>query len=195
MFGAGASLRQVTACTSQSMPCTLQAVRFVVVQAHPHEHCLNSALRDGVAAALRAGGCDVVVVRLMQGEWIDAEGLAGAEGLVLVYPTWWGGLPAPMLGWVQSELADWIDGHRDLSSSPLRMVRRFAAVVTHGSPRRINRLQGEPGLHLLKRSVVRLCAPGIRLRWVAFYGIDKRPSGEVSAFVDRVAVEAAGLVP
>ena len=168
-------------------------MRFVVVHAHPMEDCLNVVLLDRVLKAIEGAGCEADVVRLTQGEWIGRADLTGAEGLVLVYPTWWGGLPAPMLGWVQRELADWIDGRAERASSPLRTVRRFAAVTTHGSSRWVNRLQGEPGLNLLKRSVAGLCAAGTKLRWVALYGVDRRSDDEISAFLDRAAARVAAL--
>lgn len=169
------------------------AVRFVVLHAHPQPECLNVALRDRVAETLERAGHEVELVRLTQGEWIDGVSVAGAEGLVLVYPTWWGGLPAPMLSWVQRELAAWLDGPADPATSPLRTVRHLVAVTTHGSPGRVNWLQGEPGRQLLRRSVARLCAPGTRLRWVALYGVDQRTPAEISAFVDRAGSEVAAL--
>ena len=168
-------------------------MRFVVLHAHPQQDCLNVALRDRVVQTLERDGHDVQVVRLTQGEWVDGASIVGADGLVFVYPTWWGGLPAPMLGWVQRELVAWIDGSADLATSPLRTVRHLMAVTTHGSTSWVNRLQGEPGRHLLRRSVVRLCAPGTRLRWVALYGVDQRTPSEVSSFVDRAASELASV--
>ena len=168
-------------------------MRFVVLHAHPLEDCLNVELRDGVVETLERAGHDVEVVRLTQGEWIDGVSVVGAEGLVLVYPTWWGGLPAPMLRWVQRELADWIDGTADAATSPLRTVRHLVAVTTHGSSSRVNWLQGEPGRHLLRRTVARLCAPGTKLRWVALYGVDQRTPAEMAAFVDRAASEMASI--
>lgn len=162
-------------------------MRFVVLQAHPQPDCLNVALRDRVVQTLERDGHDVQVVRLTQGEWIDGASIVGADGLVFVYPTWWGGLPAPMLGWVQRELVAWIDGSADLATSPLRTVRHLVAVTTHGSTSWVNRLQGEPGRHLLRRSIVRLCARGTRLRWVALYGVDQCTPAELSSFVDRAA--------
>ncbi len=168
-------------------------MRFVVLHAHPQQDCLNVALRDRVVQTLERDGHDVQVVRLTQGEWIDGVSVVGADGLVFVYPTWWGGLPAPMLGWVQRELAAWIDGSADLATSPLRTVRHLVAVTTHGSTSWVNRLQGEPGRHLLRRSVARLCASGTRLRWVALYGVDQRTPAEVSSFVDRAASELASV--
>ena len=168
-------------------------MRFVVLHAHPLEDCLNVVLRDRLVGELEAAGHEVQLVRVTQGEWIDGLNVVGADGLVFVYPTWWGGLPAPLLRWVQEELAAWIDGAADRSTSPLRNVRHLLAVTTHGSTSWVNRLQGEPGRQLLKRSVARLCAPGTRLRWLAFYGIDQHGETEISAFVDRVAAEMAGL--
>ena len=165
----------------------------MVLHAHPLEECLNVTLRDRVAGALEHAGHDVQVVRLTQGESIDGLSVVGAQGLVFVYPTWWGGLPAPMLSWVQRELVPWIDGAADLATSPLRTVRHLVAVTTHGSTRWVNRLQGEPGRHLLRLSVARLCAPGTRLRWVALYGVDQCSPAEVSAFVDGAAAEVASI--
>lgn len=168
-------------------------MRFVVLHAHPQLACLNVALRDRVVETLERAGHEVELVRLTQGEWIDGASVTGAEGLVLVYPTWWGGLPAPMLSWVQRELATWIDGPADPANSPLRTVRHLMAITTHGSPSRVNWLQGEPGRHLLRRTVARLCAPGTRLRWIALYGLDQHSPAEISAFVDRAASEMAAV--
>ena len=165
----------------------------MVLHAHPLKDCLSASLLDRVVKALRDGGHQAEVVRLTQGEWINGPSLAGAEGLVFVYPTWWGGLPAPMLRWAQVELGAWIDGHAEMRTSPLRTVRRLAAVTTHGSPRRVNWLQGEPGRHLLKRSVARLCAPGTKLKWVAMYGVDQSEDSQIAAFVEHAASEASAL--
>ena len=168
-------------------------MRFVVLHAHPLQDCFNVVVRDRVVETLEQAGHEVDLVRLTQGEWIDGVSVAGAEGLVLVYPTWWGGLPAPMLSWVQRELAAWIDGSADPAASPLRTVKHLVAVTTHGSTRWVNRAQGEPGRHLLRRTVAGLCAPGTRLRWVALYAIDQRSPAEISAFVDRAASEVASV--
>ena len=168
-------------------------MRFVVLHAHPQPQCLSVSLLDRAVEALQRGGHDTETVRLVQGDWIDSASLAGADGLVLVYPTWWGGLPAALLGWVQRELGPWIDGDADAATSPLRNVRHLVAVTTHGSTRWINRLQGEPGRHLLRLSVARLCAPRTRLRWLALYGIDQCSPAQITAFVDGAAAELASI--
>ncbi len=168
-------------------------MRFVVLQAHPQTDCLNVALLDRMVEALKASGHEVQVVRLAQGETISALNIVGAEGLILVYPTWWGGLPAPLLGWVQKEVVDWIDGTAETATSPLRTVKHLIAVTTHGSPKRVNWLQGQPGFQLLRRSIARLCAPGTRLRWLALYGLDQRSDERITAFIDRSAEQLARL--
>ncbi|MCY4279144.1 MAG: NAD(P)H-dependent oxidoreductase [Acidimicrobiaceae bacterium] len=169
-------------------------MRCVMLQAHPQSTgCLNVALLHRLAGILKASGHDVEVVRIAQGESISALDVAGAESLILVYPTWWGGLPAPLLGWFQRELLDWIDGPADAATSPLRTVRHLVAVTTHGSPRRVNWLQGQPGLQLLKRTVARLCAPGTRLRWLALYGLDQSSAERVAAFIDSTVAELSQL--
>lgn len=173
---------------------TLRGVRYVVLHAHPQPDCFNVALRDRSAKTLRDAGHEVQVVRLTQGEWIDGVSIVGADGLVFVYPTWWGGLPAPLLRWVQTELVAWIDHGADASTSPLRTVRQLMAVTTHGSSKWVNSLQGEPGRHLLGRTIARLCAPGTKLRWVALYGIDQCGPSELAAFVERAGSEAASFV-
>ncbi len=165
----------------------------MVLHAHPQAECLNVVLRDRLVETLRGAGHEVQVVRLTQGDSIDGASIGGAEGLVFVYPTWWGGLPAPMLEWVQTELIAWIDGAADPSTSPLRTVRHLVAVTTHGSSKWVNGLQGEPGRHLLRRTIAGLCAPGTKLRWLALYGIDRCSPAEIEAFVHRAATEASAI--
>ncbi len=166
----------------------------MLLQSHPQpSDCLNVTLFNRVVDALKGSGHEVDVVRIAQGESISALSVVGAEGLILVYPTWWGGLPAPLLGWVQRELCDWIDGTAEAAASPLRTVRHLIAVTTHGSPKRVNWLQGQPGHQLLHRTITRLCAPRTKLRWLALYGLDQRSTESISAFVDRTAKELAKL--
>ena len=88
-----------------------------MLHAHPQQDCLNAALRDRVVETLERADHEVQLVRLTQGEWIDGLSVAGADGWCssthLV-----GRRPAPMLSWVQRELAAWIDGPADSATSP-----------------------------------------------------------------------------
>ncbi|MGF1596964.1 MAG: NAD(P)H-dependent oxidoreductase [Acidimicrobiales bacterium] len=150
----------------------------VVVQAHPLEESYSAALRSRLVDALASAGVEVATFRLGQGEEPDAETLAAARRLVLVYPTWSGGLPALLLGWV----------HRLLGGPPvLDRVEELVVVTTCGSSKLINLVQGEWGRRYLKTVVLGRCAPGARFRWVPLYKIDRRTPAETAAHLDRVA--------
>jgi hypothetical protein len=66
-------------------------------------------------------------------------------------------------------------------------------VTTHGSPKRVNLVQGESGRRLVMRSLRLLVHPRARRRWVAYYGIDRDEPARRDAFVARVAAELGRL--
>lgn len=168
----------------------------LVVQVHPLEGSYSAALLGAVVEALDTGGRANEVVRLEQGGAIDTDRLASTGHLIVVAPTWWGAMPARLLAWIQEALGPWIDGGpcvdgrpagpADRATSPLRAVQRLTVVATHGSSRLVNRLQGEPGRQLWRRSVLPLCAPGARFEWIALHRLDRLGDAERRAFLDRV---------
>jgi putative NADPH-quinone reductase len=189
-------------------------VRALVVHAHPLAESFGAAVRDRVVAALRAGGHDVDVLDLYAegfepcltaAEWrahqagiaakpddvkVQAARLTRAQALVLVYPTWWGAQPAIMKGWLDRV---WVDGVAyTLPTGANRVrpllhdVRRLAVVTTHGSPKWINAIEGEPGKRLVLRQLRSLCHPLVRTRWLALYGVDRSDEARRRAFLDKV---------
>ncbi|MEZ5247549.1 MAG: NAD(P)H-dependent oxidoreductase [Acidimicrobiales bacterium] len=162
-----------------------------VIQAHPVPESFSGVLLDAVVAGVRDGGVEPVVTRLGDGRepGPTAADLIGTTALHLVYPTWWGGQPAVLLDWIQRTLAPWIDDDVASTRSPLADVTHLAAVTTHGSSKLVNRLQGEPGRHLVTRVLARLCHPDVTTDWVAFYGIERSSDAELRAFLDRVRRE------
>lgn len=155
----------------------------LVVHAHPLEDSYSAALRDTVTEALTRSGVDFTVARLAQGEQPD---LAGVDHLVAVYPTWWGGIPAVLLDWLQTLLCPIVDGG-STTASPLRTIETVSVVTTHGSSRLMNNLQGQPGKQTWSNVVAPFCAPGATFEWVALYKIDRSTEAERSAFLARVA--------
>lgn len=150
----------------------------LVVYYHPSRDSLNRAVLERVEAGADE---DVSVFHLHDGDRpTDAE-LSEAETLILVYPTWWGGLPGLLLDWVHGVFAPSIDAG---AASPIPRVRRFVAVSTHGSPSYINRLQGGPGRRLLRR-LVRVCAPGAAFEWRPFYSVDTSTEERRAEFLDE----------
>jgi putative NADPH-quinone reductase len=170
---------------------TVGEVRVCVTQFHPVEASYNTALLDATLTGLAAH--EVTLFRFADGEQPTVADLEAAEALVAVHPTWWGGIPAQMLHWVQTTLGPWIDGPAPSATSPLRTVTSLSVVTSHGSPRWTNRLQGEPGRQLWGRRVAPICAAGTRLDWLALYNIDRCDAAARSSFLTAVEARMAAL--
>jgi putative NADPH-quinone reductase len=186
----------------------------LVVHCHPVADSLGAAARDRVLAGLARGRHDARVIDLYaegfqpvlsRTEWEaqreplsskpadvhrHAEALRWAQALVLVYPTWWGGQPAMLKGWIDRV---WVEGvaytlppGADRIRPLLRNLRRLVVVTTHGSPKRVNVLQGEPGKRVVLRQLRALCRRRGRGRWIALYGVDQADEARRRAFLDRV---------
>ncbi len=135
-------------------------MRVLVVYCHPRPDSFSAALRDaavdGLTAAghavkvrdLYAEGFDPVLPSRQRGAYFDeAENVIGledhvaalrrVEGLVLVYPTWWFGMPAMLKGWFDRV---WLPGVAFRLGGPKVMkplltdLRRIGVVTTYGSP-------------------------------------------------------------
>lgn len=168
-------------------------MRVCLVQFHPLEDSYNSALLAAAERGLR--GHDIARFRLAEHAGPSPTDLEAATALVAVHPTWWGGLPAQLLHWVQATLGPWIDGPAPPGPSPLRHVGHLVVVTSHGSPRWINALQGEPGRQLWARRVAPLCSPGTRLDWQSLYNIDRAPASARAGFLTHVESHLAGMSP
>ena len=119
-----------------------------------------------------------------------AARLRAADALVLVYPTWWGSQPAIMKGWLDRVWVEGVafsfrpDGRR--TRHELRRIRHLVAITTHGSPKRINAIEGEPGKRLVLRQLRAACHPRVRTRWIARYGVDQSDEAERRSFLHDV---------
>ncbi len=114
-----------------------------------------------------------------------------ADTLVFVHPTWWGGTPAMLKGWIERVLGGAGPGSRGVE--PLRHVRRVVVVTTHGSPRWQNVLEGQAGRRLFLRGLRTVVHPLARARWIAFYGVDRSTPADRAAFLRRVERRLARL--
>ena len=148
-----------------------------MVQAHPLDQSCSAALLDAVVAGLEAAHVTPEVHRIAAGGGPDAGALSGCERLVLVYPTWWGGLPASVLSWAR-ELV--------IAGEALSSVRELVVVTTCGSTSLLNRIQGEWGKRYLERRLVPLCTSATTLEWLALYKIDRQPQHQITAFIRSV---------
>ena len=162
-------------------------MRALVVFAHPQPDSFTGAMRAAAVRGLDSRGVSIDVIDLWS-EGVDAldpmpmiraghhlQRLRDASALVLVYPTWWSGQPAILLGWLAA-----------LPAGALGGIERITAVTGHGSSRWVNRLEGETGLTILRRTLRPRCAPGARVDWVAMYSIDRADHQARTRFLDHV---------
>ncbi len=185
----------------------------LVVVTHPSPTSLTRAAFGRVLAGLESGGHEVRVIDL------DAEGfdprlsldekrrhldppeskpdlsehfaaLRWAERLVLVYPTWFGGFPARLKGWIDRSWASGVafelpEGATRIHPG-LRNIRRIEVVTSHGGSRLLNLLQGNPGKLTTFRMLRALCHPLCRRRFTAIYDIDRVDPATVSIWLDDI---------
>ncbi len=118
------------------------------------------------------------------------DDLTWCDTLVLVYPTWWGGQPAMLKGWFDRV---WVTGvvyeapaGKNRITSLLHNVQRIVVVTTHGSSKRVNSLQGEPGKRTVTRSLRALCNRWCRTDWISLYDVDRATPDDCRRFLARV---------
>ena len=114
-----------------------------------------------------------------------------AQALLLIYPTWWYGLPAMLKGWLDRV---WLPGVAfEIEDGRIRRhmlsnIRQFAVVTTHGSPHWFIRLfMGEPGRKQVVRGLTQHLARGCRVSWNALYAVDTREADALEAWRERTA--------
>ena len=175
----------------------------LVVLCHPVPESFGAAVASQAIDTLGATGAEPRLLDLYAEEFSPTaasaatvathrEALRAAGGLVLVYPTWWSGLPAMLAGWFEQVVVGGSTprpGRPETSAASRDLVenlRFVAAVTTHGSSKFVNFVQGEAGMHFMRRSVHPLCSPTCRLSWVAFYDSDRSAEADRRAFLARV---------
>jgi NAD(P)H dehydrogenase (quinone) len=176
-------------------------MHVLLVFCHPAPESFQRSILHGLTDRLRADGHRLRIVDLyaegfdpvLENEaWAahranegHAEGLGEhlqalreAEGLVLVYPTWWYGLPAMLKGWIdrvwQPELAFTIENGA-FRTHRLTQIRRFGVITTCGSPRGfIELVVGDPARRQLMRGLALQLAKGCKTCWRPIYSVDVR---------------------
>ncbi len=191
-------------------------MRVLMIHCHPRPDSLSSALRDAARAALESAGHAVELRDLYAEGFIPAmsaaergvyhdvpANLAGiedhvaslraAEALVLVYPTWWYGMPAMLKGWFDRVWAPGVAFRlgEGAIEPMLTNIRRIAVVTSYGSPWWLLWWIGRIDRKLMRRGIARLCARGCRVEWLALTRMDHRSRPDCEAFVGRVRAHFA----
>ncbi|MDY0884883.1 NAD(P)H-dependent oxidoreductase [Dongia soli] len=197
-------------------------VNVLVVLAHPLKDSLCHRLAEHVCGELRGAGHDVVVEDLYELHFnpklssserrrynapdYRAEGdmrrpierLLVAEAIVLVFPTWWSGLPAILKGWVDRVWVPDIafDHRQDVSVlKPLLGNLRYLVVVTTlASPWWLDWfLLGRPVAKMFKYALLPSCAVDCRFRMLSLYRGGRIGETRFRGFKIRISRVLSGL--
>ena len=186
----------------------------LVVLSHPLPESLNRHFADIVIDELTRAGHKVTLLDLYAsgfdprlstaergsyyGERFEAGALMShaaalreAEVLVLVFPTWWFGLPAMLKGWVDRVFSPGIafDHAKDLGTIRplLYKLRHVVAITTLGSPWWVDRLvMRRPVRRILKWGLFKACAPKARFAMLSFYAAEESPVARVERFAGTI---------
>ena len=195
-------------------------MRALVVHAHPDPDSFSAALVGAVSQGLRSAGHEARVIDLYDEGFtaamstaerlayheatpiIDeqvrthAEHVRWAEAIVFVYPTWWGGMPAVMKGWLERVLVPGVafrlDDH-DKVRPGMQHVRRLMGVSTYGSRRLYVALMNDGGRRTINRTLRMSCGWRTRTTWLGLYDMDHSTSDGRHAFLAKVEHTAGRL--
>ncbi len=192
-------------------------MRVLLVHCHPRTDSLSAALADASQAILEAAG-HVVERRDLyaenfppavtaeahrrymdfsanqQGVEADVAQLQRAEALLLVYPTWWYGMPALLKGWFDRV---WVPGvtlvvSKGAIQPRLTNIRRIGVVTSYGSPLWLLLWLGWPDRRVIGGGIRRLCARGCKLDWLYLTRMNFRSPDECAGFIARVKARLSG---
>ena len=186
-------------------------MRVLVIYAHPVEDSFVSALHRCALKALAEAGheiddCDLyregfqpVVSREERIVYHHVganrttvpdhiERLLKCEAMVMVFPTWWYGMPAILKGyidrvWLPGVAFEVVDGR---TKPLLHNIKKFAAVTTYGSPWWLNKLMDDPNRSTFMRGIRHLFARDVRMLWLAQYGMDAIDAAARERFLHKV---------
>jgi NAD(P)H dehydrogenase (quinone) len=117
--------------------------------------------------------------------------LAIAEALVLVYPSWWYGMPAMLKGyfdrvWLPGVAFD-VTSKGTIKTDRLKRLRRILVVTTYGGSWWMVRVAlGDPARKIIGRAVRALCARDCRVSWCVHYDMDRARPATLRRFLQRV---------
>lgn len=126
-----------------------------------------------------------------------ADLITHVDTVVFVYPTWWGGLPALLKGWLDRVLVPGVGFRFDEKSGKIRPgltnINRIIGVSTYGSPRWYVKLINDCGRRSLKRTLRLSCGLRVRTSWLGLYAIDTENDDGRTEFANRVERSMARL--
>lgn len=182
--------------------------RILILLGHPAVDSLCSALAEAYASGAREAGHEVSVIRLaalrfdpvlhegykaVQPLELDLlaaqDAIRRAEHLVFIYPTWWGGMPALMKGFIDRVfLPGFAFKYRAGSAlwDKLLTGKSGHVITTMDTPPWYDRLvYGRPGWRQMERTILGFC--GVKpLRFTAVGRVKDTPPRWKADWLERV---------
>jgi putative NADPH-quinone reductase len=183
-------------------------MKTLCVLCHPSRGSLSAHLADHTVAYLRARGHDVILSDLYaEGydpclsaaekdayhtpPYVDTAELQGIEALVMIFPTWWSGMPAKLKGWVDRSFLPGVAFDVDAATGALHprlmQLQQVLVITTLGGPAWIDRLVlRRPLYRVLKWGLLKPCAPKARFRMLSLYGAETITEARLTLFTRRI---------
>lgn len=130
----------------------------------------------------------------------EIAALQRAEILVLVFPTWWFGMPALLKGWFDRVWAPGIafdppDKVGGRITPKLDTLRHCLVVTTLGSPWWVDRLAlRRPLNRILKRALIGVCAPKARFEMLSVYSSLALDERRLTRFQKRIDLAVQKII-
>ena len=196
-------------------------MRLLFLHAHPVPESFNTVLCTAAVEAARAQGHDVRLIDLCaqgfnsvmsaderRGYTEDVplpadlvpqvEALRWAEGLILVYPTWWYAQPAILKGWIdrvwRPGIAFTLHDEGNRLRAGLTNIRMIGVITTFGSPWWFwTFLMGAPGRKIILRGLRYCTNPRTRTFWLGLHDMDNQTDATRRRYLDRVKARIARI--
>lgn len=190
-------------------------MRLLVIFCHPSEKSYGATLYELACRTLRASGHDLRCHDLYREgfdpvlsteEWQNyltrtdmiiakhpdhVADVQWAEGLVVIYPTWYYGAPAMLKGWLERVWLPGItfevsDGKQRRPKPKLSNIRLFVGITTSGSPWWWIRLIRDPGRSLWTRGLRVLFNRRCKVVWQQLYNMNHTTDADRDRFLAQV---------
>lgn len=190
-------------------------MKLLVVFSHPCPESYGAALYEMTCRTLRAAGHELRTHDLYAEDFnpvLSTEerriyltdtaaiiakhpdhvaNLQWAEGLVVIYPTWYYGAPAMLKGWLERVWLPGItfevaEGKQKRTIPKLQNIRLLVGITTSGSPWWWIRLIDDPGRSLWTRGLRPLFQRRCKVIWQQLYNMNHTTPDDRSRFLSAV---------
>ena len=163
--------------------------------AYEHLDLYGSGFEAALTAAERAS-----YFGEFDGSGLTAETarLKRAESLILVFPTWWFGMPALLKGWFDRVWAPGVafdnESETGAITPALTNLKFCLAITTMTSPWKIDRLfLRQPVKRVLGGAILKGCAPQAAFEMLSLYGVGRLDRARLDAFCRKIDRAVAGI--